>query len=94
MDTEVTNRITPLLQQWYKEKYGRLRNLNTLKSFRIIRYADDFVIIHEREEIIAKAKQLVEEWLKGIGLGMFDPRSLAPCWGRELRGSKRQPKLI
>jgi len=61
MDTEVTDRIIPILQQWYKEKHGRLRNLNALQCLRIIRYADDFVIIHESEEIIAKAKQLVKE---------------------------------
>ncbi|GHU18643.1 hypothetical protein FACS189472_07280 [Alphaproteobacteria bacterium] len=34
----------------------------------IVFYADDFVIIHESEEIVLKAKEFVEEWLKGIGL--------------------------
>jgi RNA-directed DNA polymerase len=37
-------------------------------SISIIFYADDFVVIHDSEEIVLKAKQFVEEWLNGIGL--------------------------
>ncbi|MFP3023075.1 MAG: group II intron reverse transcriptase, partial [Wolbachia sp.] len=33
-----------------------------------ITYADDFVILHESEEIVMKAKILVEKWLETIGL--------------------------
>jgi RNA-directed DNA polymerase len=35
---------------------------------RVIRYADDFVIIHEDQETILKCKEEIENWLKGIGL--------------------------
>ena len=34
----------------------------------LVRYADDFVIIHHTEEGVNKAKQVVEQWLEGIGL--------------------------
>src|SRR3989440_9677389 len=34
----------------------------------IVRYADDFVIFHEKESGILKAKKVVEEWVKEIGL--------------------------
>jgi len=73
METEITGLINPQLRQWYKEKNGRNHSKKALTSLNIIGYADDFVIIHENEEIIAKAKQLVGKWLKGIGLGMFEP---------------------
>jgi RNA-directed DNA polymerase len=34
----------------------------------IVRYADDFVIFHEKEHGILKAKRVVEEWVKQVGL--------------------------
>ena len=34
----------------------------------MITYADDFVILHENEEIVLKAKNLAERWLNTIGL--------------------------
>lgn len=37
-------------------------------SISIIRYADDFVILHKNLEIISKAKAFIEQWLTGIGL--------------------------
>ncbi len=41
---------------------------NALESISIIRYADDFVVLHPSHEIIVKAKVFIEQWLKGIGL--------------------------
>lgn len=35
---------------------------------RVIRYADDFVVLHERLEVIEKAKGIAQEWLTGMGL--------------------------
>jgi len=37
-------------------------------SLSIIRYADDFVVIHESLDIVMKAKQCIEGWLKSVGL--------------------------
>jgi len=37
-------------------------------SLGIIRYADDFVIIHKDVEIIKEAKEKTQEWLKQVGL--------------------------
>ncbi len=34
----------------------------------VIRYVDDFVIIHEDREIIDRAQTVVAKWLKGMGL--------------------------
>jgi len=70
MEMDVTDLIYPNLKEWGKKRYGYAGKRDLLSGFSIIRYADDFVIIHENEDIIAKAKTLVKEWIKGIGLGM------------------------
>jgi RNA-directed DNA polymerase len=36
----------------------------------VIRYADDFVILHRDREVIEKAQKIVAEWLKQMGLEM------------------------
>ncbi|MDJ0719688.1 MAG: group II intron reverse transcriptase/maturase [Prochloraceae cyanobacterium] len=38
------------------------------QSFGIIRYADDFVVIHKDCEIIREAKEETQKWLKQVGL--------------------------
>ncbi|MEG4942172.1 group II intron reverse transcriptase/maturase [Microcoleus sp. F4-D5] len=37
-------------------------------SLNLIRYADDFVILHENITVVQECKELISEWLKGIGL--------------------------
>jgi RNA-directed DNA polymerase len=39
-----------------------------LPAVRIIRYADDFVVLHPELEVIYKAKEAIEAWLKPVGL--------------------------
>ncbi|MBF2017808.1 MAG: HNH endonuclease, partial [Rivularia sp. T60_A2020_040] len=39
-----------------------------LKSISLVRYADDFVILHEDLEVIKLCKSEIEKWLSGIGL--------------------------
>lgn len=39
-----------------------------LKSISLIRYADDFVVLHEDHEVIKLCKSEIEKWLSGIGL--------------------------
>lgn len=39
-----------------------------LKSVSLIRYADDFVVVHENYEVIELCKSEIEKWLSGIGL--------------------------
>ncbi|WP_036266671.1 group II intron reverse transcriptase/maturase [Mastigocoleus testarum] len=38
------------------------------KSPDVIRYADDFVILHSDERVIHKCREIVEDWLKEMGL--------------------------
>jgi RNA-directed DNA polymerase len=39
-----------------------------LKSISVIRYADDFVVLHEDFEVVNLCKTKIEEWLSDIGL--------------------------
>lgn len=37
-------------------------------SITLVRYADDFVVLHKDKEIVKRAKALIEHWLKDFGL--------------------------
>jgi RNA-directed DNA polymerase len=37
-------------------------------SLSLIRYADDFVIIHEDVTVVQRCKEIISEWLQGMGL--------------------------
>ena len=38
------------------------------KTAFLIRYADDFVILHENLAVVQRCQQIISEWLKGMGL--------------------------
>jgi RNA-directed DNA polymerase len=38
------------------------------RSLTLIRYADDFVILHEDLTVVQKCKEIISEWLKSMGL--------------------------
>ncbi|MEG4812834.1 group II intron maturase-specific domain-containing protein, partial [Microcoleus sp. F8-D3] len=38
------------------------------RSISLIRYADDFVILHENLTVVQRCKEIISEWLKGMGL--------------------------
>ena len=38
------------------------------KTAFLIRYADDFVILHENLAVVTRCQQIIAEWLKGMGL--------------------------
>ncbi|WP_341816780.1 reverse transcriptase domain-containing protein [Wolbachia endosymbiont (group A) of Agelastica alni] len=68
LEQHIKKALTNELFQCMKRKYGRISHKNAQKSISVIFYCDDFIVIHESEEIILRAKVLVEEWLKTIGL--------------------------
>ncbi len=41
---------------------------NNRKELKVVRYADDFVVIHKDRETIERAQRVVADWLGGIGL--------------------------
>ena len=61
------------LNEWVKTWKGD-RSRNT-KSFSFVRYADDFVVIHESKAIVEKAKGIIRSLLEPIGLQLKDEKT-------------------
>lgn len=68
LEQHIKEALMSELLQHVKKKYGIAGRRDAEKSISVIFYADDFIIAHESKEIISKAKILIEEWLKTIGL--------------------------
>jgi RNA-directed DNA polymerase len=68
LEYETKKALAPNLLRYVRKKSDKAGNKEAQKALSIIRYADDFVIIHESEEIILEAKKFTEEWLRQIGL--------------------------
>ena len=62
-------------------KYGRENGKQTqtymgyTPKAHVVRYADDFVILHENIEVILKCKQIITEWLRGLGLELKETKT-------------------
>ncbi|MBC6477927.1 MAG: group II intron reverse transcriptase/maturase [Hormoscilla sp. GM7CHS1pb] len=44
------------------------KTINDQTKLTVVRYADDFVVIHENREVIERAKEVIQEWLSKVGL--------------------------
>ncbi|HEY9691533.1 MAG TPA: group II intron reverse transcriptase/maturase [Oculatellaceae cyanobacterium] len=52
-----------------KNKRGRQQNKKDKRNtLSLIRYADDFVILHEDLTVVQRCKETISEWLNGMGL--------------------------
>jgi RNA-directed DNA polymerase len=60
------NRIIQAFPTRKVYKKGKYAGLLTAPNF--IRYADDFVILHEDITVVQRCKEIISEWLKGMGL--------------------------
>ncbi|EAW37046.1 group II intron reverse transcriptase/maturase [Lyngbya sp. PCC 8106] len=61
------------LEQWIKQAFPRRGyrkegKYYTFSAPEVIRYADDFVILHEDISTVLRCRETVSEWLKGMGL--------------------------
>jgi RNA-directed DNA polymerase len=61
------------LNEWVKTWKGT--KTNNLYSFSFIRYADDFVVIHESKEIVERAKEIISSFLEPIGLQLKEEKT-------------------
>ncbi|AXI24001.1 group II intron reverse transcriptase/maturase [Cardinium endosymbiont of Sogatella furcifera] len=68
LEDHIKKELSKELFQFMKKKRGKASCKEAQRYISVIFYADDFVVIHEDEEIIKKAKVIVETWLKTIGL--------------------------
>jgi len=60
------------------------------RNLTFVRYADDFVILHEELTVVQRCQQIIAEWLKGMGLELKPSKTrlthtLKEC-GEELSG--------
>lgn len=54
------------VKQYMETLKGKKRN--NRRSLSLIRYADDFVILHEDITVVRRCRDIISEWLKGMGL--------------------------
>jgi RNA-directed DNA polymerase len=55
-------------QKWKYPNGKSMSNRDKRQSISVIRYADDFVIIHEDLKIVQECQQIINEWLAEMGL--------------------------
>ncbi|AFZ49408.1 Retron-type reverse transcriptase [Dactylococcopsis salina PCC 8305] len=61
------------IKQWAETWKGGKRDNRW--SISIIRYADDFVVLHKDKSVIQQAKTLIEQWLHGLGLELSESKT-------------------
>lgn len=49
-------------ETWFHKKGTEFKTPN------VIRYADDFVVLHEDKSVVQRCREIISEWLIGIGL--------------------------
>jgi len=56
---------------------GKKYNIKELyrKSLRIVRYADDFVVLYPDKEVIIDSKRIIQEWLLQMGLELSESKT-------------------
>jgi len=57
-----------------KKTGKKYKTRNSLK-IDLVRYADDFVVIHEEKEVIEESKRFIEQWLKIRGLTLSQEKT-------------------
>lgn len=58
--------LETVVQQAFPIRYKGKRPI--AKPPKVIRYADDFVVIHEKLAVVEQAREVIARWLAGIGL--------------------------
>jgi len=83
-------RIKELAKEFdMREKDGRIVSLpNRRRSVTLIRYADDFVIIHENLTVVQRCREAISEWLKGMGLEIKPSKTRLVHTLQEFEGNK------
>ena len=59
-----------------------------IKSLSLIRYADDFVILHEDIKVVLQAKTVIKEWLNQVGLELKPEKTKIAHTLEEYEGNK------
>ncbi len=66
-----------LVDKYHKSKYGRINRRHAAKyKVNFVRYADDFIVTAETEEIAKEIKELIKDFLRDRGLELSDEKTL------------------
>lgn len=76
------NKVKEYAATW---KGTKKENMNSLS---LIRYADDFLILHKDLNVIKTCKEIIEEWLKDIGLELNQEKTQISHTLSEHEGNK------
>lgn len=68
MERFVKDHLLEDIRDIFKQEGRSTRRADIYSSISVIRYADDFVIIHRSLDIVLKARECVMDWLKSVGL--------------------------
>lgn len=52
----------------------------------LIRYADDFVVLHENLSVVQRCKEIIANWRKGIGLQLSQSKTRIAHTLHEMQG--------
>ena len=81
--------ISPLLSNIALHGWeNRLKQVWGLKEVALIRYADDFVILHHKLEKVKKCQTIISEWLREYGLELNREKTRIVHTLKELEGKK------
>ncbi|MGK7944425.1 MAG: group II intron maturase-specific domain-containing protein [Microcystaceae cyanobacterium] len=61
---------------------------NKCRSLTLIRYADDFIILHEDIKVVLKAASVIQEWLNQVGLELKPEKTKIAHTLEEYEGNK------
>ncbi|MDY7004198.1 MAG: group II intron maturase-specific domain-containing protein [Cyanobacteriota bacterium] len=61
---------------------------NKVQSLNLIRYADDFVILHKDIKVVVQAKTVIQEWLNQVGLELKPEKTKIAHTLEEYEGNK------
>jgi RNA-directed DNA polymerase len=75
LEQDTKKALAQQLFQRMKVKRGKASWVRALNSLMVIRYADDFVVIHENQEIVNQAKTYIEQWLDEMGLKLHPDKT-------------------
>ncbi|MBD2527824.1 reverse transcriptase domain-containing protein [Nostoc sp. FACHB-133] len=74
-----------LIKQFATTLPGNKRD--NMKAISLIRYADDFVVIHENIEVIQRCQQIIADWLRELGLELKPSKTKISHTFNEIEGN-------